>query len=98
MRIEGVGGAVVSTTHSAVPGSAALPAPSDAVTVRSVRPLGEPGTSSGLTQSTATASSREHANEVAPAELKVKCAVVTLVGLAAAGEQPMGAVQVDRPR
>ena len=40
VRIDGVGGAVVSTTHSAVPGNAALPAPSDAETVAKVCDLG----------------------------------------------------------
>ena len=53
-----------------------------------------PGKSSGLTQATAAAPSNEHVNEVAPAELNVKCAVVTFVGLAGpASSTDAGAVR-----
>ena len=83
VRIDGVGGAVVSTTHSAVPGSAALPAPSDAATVKACGPSVMPGRSSGLTQPTAAAVvERARCTTWHSSELNVKCAVVTLVGLA----------------
>ena len=77
----GTAGAVVSTVHSATAGCAALPAPSDADTVRECGPSATPVSWYGLVQATLAAESSLHPYVVAPVALKVKLAVELASGL-----------------